>query len=113
MCAAGLGHFVNPEPFVSIVPDWLPEPRLLVAVSGVLEVLGGIGILLPRTRRFAAWGLVALFIAVFPANVHMAIHQIPAFGPVPAWVPWARLPLQGVFVAWAAWVARGNQVSRS
>lgn len=75
---------------------------LLVAISGACEILGGLGLLVPATRRWAAWGLVALFVAVFPANVNMAIHRLP-FGkfPVPVWALWARLPLQAVLVAWA------------
>ncbi|HET6983366.1 MAG TPA: hypothetical protein VFI53_14580 [Myxococcaceae bacterium] len=75
---------------------------LLVAISGACEILGGLGLLVPATRRWAAWGLVALFVAVFPANVNMAIHRLP-FGkfPVPGWALWARLPLQAVLVAWA------------
>lgn len=103
MVTIGAVHFIAPGPFVDIVPDYLPAPLLLVYVSGVFELLGGIGLLVPRSRRFAAWGLVALFIAVFPANIHMAVHQITPAGtpPLPSWAPWARLPLQLALIAWA------------
>lgn len=107
MIVAGAMHFVAPRVYIRIVPRWLPRPALLVAVSGICEMLGGAGLLLPLTRRWAAWGLVALFIAVFPANVNMAVNRI-GFGrrPWPAWALWARLPLQAVLVAWAAWFTR-------
>lgn len=103
MVAIGVGHFVRPQPFVDIVPDYLPSPLALVYVSGVFEVLGGLGLLYPPTRRFSAWGLIALYLAVFPANIHMAVHQITPTGttPLPSWAPWARLPLQALLIAWA------------
>ncbi len=105
---AGVMHFVTPQFFIDIVPDYLPAPAALVAVSGVFEILGAIGLLVPMTRRFAAFGLIALFIAVFPANVHMALHQITPTGAptLPAWLPWARLPLQGALIWWAYTIAR-------
>jgi uncharacterized membrane protein len=73
MVFAGVMHFVSPKGFVRIVPRWLPAPEALVAISGVFEVLGGVGLLVPQTRTLAAWGLIALFVAVFPANVNMAV----------------------------------------
>lgn len=104
----GVMHFASPQFFIDIVPDYLPAPELLVAISGVFEILGGIGLLVPMTRRFAAFGLIALFIAVFPANVHMALHEITPTGApsLPAWMPWARLPLQGALIWWAYTIAR-------
>ena len=107
MIAIGFAHFLAPGPFASIVPAWLPAPVTLVLVSGFFEIAGGVGLLLPRVRRAASWGLVALYVAVFPANVNMALHQIPAGGVhVPALWLWARLPLQIVFIALALWVGR-------
>lgn len=113
MIGVGVLHFVRPAPFVRIVPDWLPAPEALVYVSGSFEVLGGVGVLLPATRRWAAWGLVALYVAVFPANIHMAIHEIQfePGGDMPAWAMWARLPLQAVFIAWAWWFTRPPSAS--
>ncbi len=111
---AGAMHFVAPGPFIRIVPRWLPAPAALVAISGACEILGGLGLLVPGTRRWAAWGLVALLVAVFPANVNMALHRLP-FGkyPVPAWALWARLPLQLLLIGWAwsftrPWPAAGS-----
>jgi uncharacterized membrane protein len=99
---AGVLHFVHPETYLRIMPPALPAPRLLVLLSGAAEVAGGLGLLLPATRRLAAWGLLALLVAVFPANVHMLglakeLH-------LPAWVLWARLPLQPLLM-WAVWRA--------
>ncbi|AYA36179.1 DoxX family membrane protein [Hymenobacter oligotrophus] len=102
---AGIFHFTNPKPFVRIVPPQLPAPEALVGISGAAEI--GLGLLLlPRlTRRLAAWGLVALLVAVFPANMYMA--RLPGGGlGLPQWVLWARLPLQGVLIAWAWWYTR-------
>lgn len=110
----GVLHFVDPDPFVAIVPPYLPWPLALVWISGAFEVLLGIALLVPRTRRLAGLGLVALYVAVFPANVHMAIDGAPpGFGPVPEWALWARLPLQAVFIAWALWVSRPTTTDQS
>lgn len=108
---AGVMHFVSPQFFIDIVPDYLPNAELLVFISGVFEILGGVGLLVAQTRRFAALGLVALFIAVFPANIHMAIHHITPTGAptLPSWMPWARLPLQGLFIWWAYGIAARQQ----
>jgi uncharacterized membrane protein len=105
MVGIGLLHFVVPEPFVRIVPASLPEPLRLVQVSGFFEVLGGVGLLVSRVRRAASYGLALLYLAVFPANVNMALHpEISAPYGIPVWSLWARLPLQAVFIAWALWV---------
>lgn len=96
-------HFVAPDKFAKIVPDWLPAPRLLVYVSGFFEIAGGLGLFLKQTRTLAAWGLAALFAAVFPANVYMALHKIYTDNP---WILWGRLPFQGVLIAWAYWFTR-------
>jgi uncharacterized membrane protein len=104
MIAAGIMHFVNPAFFLKIMPPYLPLHRELVLVSGVFEVLLGILLLAPKTSRLAAWGIVALLIAVFPANLYLYQHQdiLPA-SPV---VHFLRLPLQGVFILWAYWHTR-------
>ncbi|HXN36344.1 MAG TPA: MauE/DoxX family redox-associated membrane protein, partial [Opitutaceae bacterium] len=78
---AGLNHFRSPGVYAGMMPAWLPWPAALVGVSGACEVLGGVGILVPRTRRAAGWGLVALLAAVLPANVHVALlGRMPGFG---------------------------------
>lgn len=108
MVWVGVLHFIDPEPFIRIVPDWLPNARALVYISGAFEILGGIGLAVPQTRRFSAFGLIALFIAVFPANIHMAIHeiQLEPGADLPVWAMWARLPFQFVFIALAYWMTR-------
>ena len=89
---------------VAMVPDALPWHLALVYVSGVAEICGGLGLILPRTRRAAAWGLILLYLSVFPANVNMAVNHLPLGGePVPTWALWARLPAQAVLIAWAWW----------
>ncbi len=108
MVGVGSLHFIDPAPFVRIVPAALPAPLLLVYVSGVFEILGGVGLLLPKVRLYAAWGLIALFVAVFPANVNMAINhlQLDPANPIPQWAAWARLPFQALFIAVAYWLRK-------
>src|SRR4051812_47037608 len=77
MVAAGLNHFLSPAVYVGMMPQSLPWPQALVAISGVAEIAGGLGLILPATRRLAAWGLVVLFVAIFPANLNMALHHLP------------------------------------
>jgi uncharacterized membrane protein len=101
MVTAGTLHFVNPATFMAIVPSYLPSPLALVYISGFFEILGGVGLQVARFRRWAAWGLVALFIAVFPANVNMALHQLPFGQTVYPMGNWFRLPLQLVLIYWA------------
>ena len=108
MVAVGTLHFVNPEPFVRIIPEELPLPRALVFVSGFFEIALALALLPRPTRRWAGFGLVALYVAVFPANINMALRGIsldPAH-PMPAWIAWARLPFQILFVALALYVSR-------
>lgn len=102
MTLAGLNHFLSPAPYVGMMPAVLPAPLALVYISGVAEMAGGLGLLPRRTRKLAAWGLIALFIAVFPANLNMAINGLPlGERSIPLWALWARLPLQLVLIAWA------------
>ena len=96
---AGANHFLNPAPYVAMMPAWLPWPTALVAISGAAEIIGGVGLVVTRVQRVAAWGLIALLVAVFPANVNVAIYGWPGSG-LPAWSLWARLPLQLVAIAW-------------
>ncbi len=105
MIAIGIAHFVRPKPFVRIVPKYLPAPLALVYISGLFEILGGVGLLVPSTRVAAAWGLIALYIAVFPANLYMLTDNVSLDPrkPIPRWALWARLPMQLVFIAWAYW----------
>lgn len=102
MIGVGVLHFVSPKGFERIVPKSLPAPRLLVYVSGVAEVAGGLGLLIPVTQVWAAWGLIALYVAVFPANINMAVNDLPlGHQKMPKWALYARLPLQFVLIGWA------------
>jgi uncharacterized membrane protein len=102
MVVAGANHFVAPAAYVAMMPIALPAPTALVYISGVAEILGGLGLILPATRRLAGWGLIALLVAIFPANINMAVHHLPLGGrEVPTWALWARLPLQILLVVWA------------
>lgn len=103
--AAGVNHFRLPEVYMGMMPKWLPSPLLLIQVSGVAEVLGGIGVLVPFTRRCAGWGLLLLLVAVFPANLYVAFEGRMLgfdFSPLTLWL---RLPFQVVLLAWVWWVA--------
>jgi uncharacterized membrane protein len=100
--AAGIFHFVRPDFYTKIMPPYLPWHLELVYVSGVAETLLGIMVLIPKSRRLGAWGLIALLIAVFPANIHMALNPQAFPGISPALL-WLRLPLQFVLIAWAYW----------
>jgi uncharacterized membrane protein len=103
--AAGANHFLMPEIYLGMIPSWLPAPRALNAISGLAEMLGGLGLLLPPLRRAAGWGLIALLIAVFPANLHVALQgSMPGTSFSPAAL-WLRLPFQALFVAWVWWAA--------
>lgn len=112
---AGVLHFVAPKRYAHVVPPRLPRPVALVYLSGIAEIVLGSGVLLRRTRRRSAWGIVALLIAVFPANVHMATSDV-ATDAVPDWAEditraalWIRLPLQAVLVLWAWWYTRPSE----
>jgi uncharacterized membrane protein len=99
---AGINHFVSTRFYVGIMPPYLPWHLELVYISGIAEVALGILLMVRRLAVRAAWGLIALLVAVFPANVHMAMHPEP-YPSLPAAALWLRLPLQGLLIAWAYW----------
>ena len=109
---AGVMHFVAPAAFERVVPPQFPRPRELVYLSGIAEIALGAGVLHPETREVSAWGLVALLVAVFPANVHIAREDMPAelapedLEAAARAAGWLRLPFQAVLVAWAWWYTR-------
>jgi uncharacterized membrane protein len=112
MVGIGITHFTSPADFVAIVPEVLPAKLALVYISGVAEIAGGLGLILPRTRRAAAWGLILLYVSVFPANINMTVNHLPLAGrPVPTLLLWLRLPLQAVLIAWAYWMTRPERVA--
>ncbi|HEY1793890.1 MAG TPA: DoxX family membrane protein [Opitutaceae bacterium] len=102
---AGLNHFRVPAVYAAMIPPWLPWPDGLNLIAGACEVLGGIGVLVPRTRIAAGWGLAALLVAVFPANLHVALVGSMPGSSLSRALLWLRLPFQAVLVAWVAWAA--------
>ena len=106
--SAGVNHFRAPEFYLPIMPPYLPWHLELVYLSGVAEILCGVGLLIPRTRVLAAWATIALLVAVFPANLHVALNNVPMAGRTEGlgiW-NWVRLPFQFLFIAWAWWYTR-------
>jgi uncharacterized membrane protein len=110
--AAGANHFIAPKFYREIVPPGFGDPSTMVAISGVAEIAGGLGLLIKPLRRSAGWGLMALLIAVFPANIYMAVSPRRGGMHISPWLLWLRLPLQVVFVAWI-WVAAIAKPERS
>ncbi len=102
---AGINHFLNPAFYLKIMPPFLPAHLFLIYLSGIFQIVLGVMLLIPRFTRLAAWGLIALLIAVFPANIYMAMNPqlFPEFS---ASALYLRLPLQFVIIAWAFWFTR-------
>lgn len=105
---AGYTHFVKPHYFEEMMPDILPFHKELNLISGAFEILGGIGLLVPWTRKFSAWGIIALLFAVLPANFHIAIYNVPVFGATEplGWKAWLRIPMQALLIMWARWYTK-------
>jgi uncharacterized membrane protein len=109
--AAGVYHFANPVTYLAVMPPYIPWPLAMIYISGAAEILGGIGVLIPdgfvftRTRVFAAWGLVALLIAISPVHINMCLHP-EQFPQIPLWAIWVRLPLQLPLIGWAWYYTR-------
>jgi uncharacterized membrane protein len=106
MVGAGTLHFIRPNSYLKIMPPYSPWPLELVYLSGFFEIGLGVLLLVPRFSRLAAWGIIALLIAVFPANIYLYQHQ--EIMPGPPLLHLLRLPLQAVFILWAFWHAKGN-----
>jgi uncharacterized membrane protein len=105
MIVAGVNHFLAPEIYLGMMPAWLPFKAAANVISGAAEIAGGLGLLIPRFRRAAAWGLIALLIAVFPANIQVALQgTMPGLENAPPALLWLRLLFQPVFIAWVWWV---------
>lgn len=105
--SAGALHFIRPRSYEAIMPPYVPRHREAVLVSGAAEIVGGLAVLPSATRGFARWWVLALLVAVFPANLHMALNPeqvakrgVPA-DRIPSWLLWARLPVQVLFMIWA------------
>ena len=105
--AAGVMHFIKPDAYLPMMPPYLPLHLELIYLSGVAEIVGGVGVLLPRWRSAAGLWVIAVLIAVFPANLHMALNWISPPGLEASQTAlWLRLPMQGVFIIWAWWATR-------
>ena len=111
MIVLGVLHFVAADAFAQIIPPQLPWRYGLVWISGVFEILLGLALVPEQTRRLAGWGLVALYIAVFPANIYMAVAnvRIRNLDPISPALLWGRLPFQFVLIAWALWVSKPHR----
>lgn len=113
---AGIAHILMPTPFVQHLPTWVPSREVLVALTGVIEaILGGALLLQPPLRRLAGLAVAAYLIAVFPANVYVAVSGVEVDGQPGGPYPWLRLPFQLLFIAWALWstgaLRSGSQAS--
>ena len=104
---AGINHFRDPEFYLRIMPPYLPWPSVLHLTAGFFEAALGVMLLIPRFQKLAAWGLIALLLAVYPANVHMAVHH--ELYQLPMIFHWIRLPLQFVLIAWAWWFTKADE----
>jgi uncharacterized membrane protein len=104
----GINHFANTDFYMPMMPPYLPLHAALVYLSGVAEIVLGVAVLVPSLRGLAAWGIILLLIAVFPANLHIALHNVPIGGRAEGlgiW-NWVRLPFQALLIAWAWWYTR-------
>lgn len=107
---AGVMHFVNPDFYLPMMPPYLPWHLELIYLSGVAEIALGVAVLVPALRVWAAWGIIALLIAVFPANIHIALYNVPLGGAAEGAgiLNWVRLPIQALLIAWAWWYTGGD-----
>ena len=110
---AGFNHLLNPEFYVAIMPPGLPSPEWLNVISGLFEIVLGVFLLEKRVRYLAAWGIIALLIAVFPANLYVALENVGAPGGEPGTgnplFNWIRIPFQALFILWAWWYTRPDE----
>ena len=102
---AGTLHFTSVEVYRPMMPPYLPFHDALIYLSGAAEIVLGIGVMVPAIRVPSAWGVIALLIAIFPANLHIAFNNVPLFGNEEGFGAgnWIRLPFQAIFAAWAYW----------
>jgi uncharacterized membrane protein len=113
MVVAGIAHWVRPLPFLQHLPPWSPAPDLVIFGTGVVEVVLGIALLAPQPwRRRTGLALGAYLVAVFPANLYVAVANIDVDGQPGGAYPWLRLPLQALFIAWAVWSTRSTGPQR-
>jgi uncharacterized membrane protein len=107
---SGINHFAHADFYLKIMPDHYAHPDALVQLSGVFEILGGLGLLLPFTRRFSAAGIMAMLVVFFDVHIFMLTHA-SRFAGVPLWALWVRIPLQFALIWWAWLYARRGEVT--
>jgi uncharacterized membrane protein len=113
LIVAGAAHLVMPTPFVQHLPTWVPQRHALIYLTGLIEIAGGLGLLGPGRWRRPVAVLIALYlVAVFPANVYVAVADVAVDGQPGGWYPWLRLPFQALFVLWVLWSARALPSAR-
>ncbi len=107
---AGARHFIKTDYYVQMMPPYLPWHLQLVYLSGIAEIVCGVGVMIPPTRKLAAWATIALLLAVYPANIHVAVNNVPMLGAEEGagLANWVRLPFQFILIAWAGWYTRGD-----
>jgi uncharacterized membrane protein len=105
---AGINHFIHPDFYLKMLVGFLPYPEALNVISGAAEILLGLGVMIPQTRRMAAWGLIVLLIAIFPANINMAFHAHD--WTFPAIALYLRLPIQFLLIWWAYVYTRKHEI---
>ncbi len=105
---AGVNHFLSPDFYVAMMPPYLPWHDGLIYLAGGAEIGLGLAVLIPQVRRVAAWGIILLLVAIFPANIHIALYNVPLAGAQEGAgiLNWVRLPFQLVLIAWAWWFTR-------
>lgn len=101
---AGIYHFVNPKFYLKIIPPYIPWHKTMNYLSGGAEIILGVLLFYPPYAVFAAWGIIALLIAIFPANIYH-LSSAKASSKIPIWILWLRIPMQGLFIWWAWWYA--------
>ena len=114
MVVAGLSHFARPEPFVQHLPDWVPATEALVYITGAIEVALGVALLRSREHRVTVSRLLAAYlVAVLPANIYVAVEDVDVTGQTGGVHAWIRLPLQGLFIAWALVCTTPNRADQT
>ena len=103
---AGVGHFVATRVYEPIMPDYIPAHHGLVLFTGGLEICGAVGLLVPQTRRFSAYGIAAMLVVYFTVHIWMIQHHADRYRSIPLWALWVRIPLQFVLIGWALLYAR-------
>lgn len=103
--AAGINHFRDPQFYLNIIPPYIPEHALMVQLSGVAEIVLGVMMFIPRYRKLAAWGIIAMLIVFMTVHIHMVMNP-QLFPKVPEYILWLRIPIQFVLILWAYWYTR-------